>query len=170
MEFAVVVEGNGGTNDKSIWEGQISARVVDVTEVLLSLTTVKNVMVSMNEDSYHWTGEVPAGRVKGRTIKWVSKSRGREELSIEWKLGIRDDGYVPGQVTYAAHQANYCGFEWLSVALALSPDLCKVFTLKDKFLSDPKFAFTLEAYANDTPAPNILPKESNRVLQSIIDY
>jgi hypothetical protein len=28
MEFAVVVEGNGGgTNDKSIWEGQISARV-----------------------------------------------------------------------------------------------------------------------------------------------
>jgi hypothetical protein len=48
-------------------------------------------------------------------------------------------------------------------------DLCKVFTLKGKFLSDPKFAFTLEAYTNDTPAPNILPKEVNRVLQSIID-
>ena len=155
MEFAVVVEGNGGTNDKSIWEGQISARVVDVTEVLLSLTTVKNVMVSMNEDSYHWTGEVPAGRVKGRTIKWVSKSRGREELSIEWKLGIRDDGYVPGQVTYDAPEIS---------------DLCKASTLKGKFLSDPKFAFTLEAYANGTPAPNILPKEANRVLQSIIDY
>ena len=46
MEFAVVVEGNGDTNDKSIWEGQISARVADVTEVLLSLTIVKNVMVS----------------------------------------------------------------------------------------------------------------------------
>jgi hypothetical protein len=76
--------------------------VVDVTEVLLSLTTVKNVMVSMNEDSCHWIGEVPSGRVKGRTIKWVSISRGREQLSIEWKLGIRDDGYVPGQVTYAA--------------------------------------------------------------------
>jgi hypothetical protein len=43
-------------------------------------------------------------------------------------------------------------------------------TLKGKFLSDPEFAFTLEAHANDTPAPNILPKESNRVLQSIIDY
>ncbi len=42
-------------------------------------------------------------------------------------------------------------------------------TLKGKFLSDPEFAFTLEAYANGTPAPNILPKESNRVLQSIID-
>ena len=49
-------------------------------------------------------------------------------------------------------------------------DLCKVFTLKGKFLSDPEFAFTLEAYANGTPALNILPKESNRVLQSIIDY
>jgi hypothetical protein len=60
-------------------------------------------MVSMNEDSFHWTGKVPAGRVKGRTIKWVSKSRGREQLSIEWKLGIRDDGHVPGQVTYAAY-------------------------------------------------------------------
>ena len=51
MEFVVVVEGNGDTNDKSIWEGQISVRVADVTEILLSLTTVKNVMVSMNEDS-----------------------------------------------------------------------------------------------------------------------
>ncbi len=98
----MVVEGNGDTNDKSIWEGQISVRVADVTEVLLSLTTVKNVMVSMNEDSCRWTGEVSACRVKGRTIKWVSKIRGREQLNIEWKVGIRDDGYVPGQVTYAA--------------------------------------------------------------------
>jgi hypothetical protein len=81
MEFAVVVEGNVGTNDKSIWEGQISARVADATEILLSLTTVKNVMVSMNEDWWHWVG-----RVKGRTIKCVSKSRGREQLSIEWEL------------------------------------------------------------------------------------
>ena len=47
MEFAVVVEGNGHTNDKSIWEHQISARVADVTEILLSLTTIKNVMVSI---------------------------------------------------------------------------------------------------------------------------
>ena len=46
MDLAVVVEWNGGTNDKSIWEGQISGRVVDVTEMLLSLTTVKDVMVS----------------------------------------------------------------------------------------------------------------------------
>jgi hypothetical protein len=43
MEFAVVVEGDGDTNDKSlsIWEVQISVRVADVTEILLSLTTVK---------------------------------------------------------------------------------------------------------------------------------
>ena len=108
MEFAVVVEGNGGTNDKSIWEGQISGRVVDVTEILPSLTTVKDVMVSMNTDWCHWTGEVPEGRVKGRTIKWVSKSRGREELSVEWKLGIRDDRYVPGQVTYADRKYRTC--------------------------------------------------------------
>ena len=38
-------------------------------------------------------------------------------------------------------------------------DLCKAFTLKGKFLSDPKYAFKLEAYANDTPASNILREE-----------
>jgi hypothetical protein len=41
MEFTVVVEGDGVTNDKSIWEVQICVRVVDTTEILLSLTTVK---------------------------------------------------------------------------------------------------------------------------------
>ena len=61
----------------------------------------RNVMVSINEDSWHWTGEVTAGRVKGRTIKW-----GRDQLSIQWELGIRDDGYVPGQVTYDAPEIS----------------------------------------------------------------
>ena len=88
MEFAVVVEGNGGTNDKSIWEGQISARVADVTEVLLSLTTVKNVIVSMNEDSCHWTGEVSAGRVKGRTRKLEVVSN--SVLNGNWGFGTTD--------------------------------------------------------------------------------
>ncbi len=95
--------------------------------------------------------------MKGRTIKWqwVSKSRGREQLSIQWELGIRDDdGYVPGQVTYDAPEIG----------------LVQDSTLKGKFLSDPEFAFTLEAYTNGKPAPNILPKESNLVLQSITDY
>ena len=62
----------------------------------------------MNEDWWDWAGEVSPGRVKGRTIKWSSKSKGREQLSIEWKLGIRDDGYVPGQVTYAAQKYRTC--------------------------------------------------------------
>jgi hypothetical protein len=48
MEFAVVVEGNGGTNDKSIWEGQISTRVADVTEILLSLTFSLQVINRLN--------------------------------------------------------------------------------------------------------------------------
>jgi hypothetical protein len=100
MEFAVVVEGNGDTNDTSICEGQISVRVTDATEILLSLTTVKNEMVSMNEDWWYWGGEVSVGRVK---------SRGREQLSIQWELGIRDDGYVPGQVTYADQKYRTCG-------------------------------------------------------------
>ena len=91
----MVVEGNGGTNDKSIWERQTRGRVADVTQILLSLTTVKDVMVSMNADWWDWSDEVPAARMKGRIIKWVSKNRGREQLSIEWKLGIRDDRYVP---------------------------------------------------------------------------
>ncbi len=78
---------------------------------------------------------MPEGRVKGRTIKWVSKSRGREQLSIEWKLGIRDDGYVPGPSdrSHMMHQK-----------VPGPSDLCKVFTLKGKFLSDPKFGFTLD--------------------------
>ena len=60
MEFAVVMEGDGDTNDKSlsIWEVQISVRVADVTEILLSLTTVKNVIVSMKEDFCHSSGQV----------------------------------------------------------------------------------------------------------------
>ena len=63
-------------------------------------------MVSMNEDWWYWSGEVPAGRVKGRTIKWSSKSKGRDQLSIQWELEIRDDGYVPGQVTYTAPEIS----------------------------------------------------------------
>jgi hypothetical protein len=33
MKFTVVVEGNGDTNDKSIWEGQIIVRVTNVTKI-----------------------------------------------------------------------------------------------------------------------------------------
>jgi len=37
--------------------------------------------------------------------------------------------------------------------------LSEASTSKGKFLSDPKYAFPLKAYANGTPAPKILPKE-----------
>ena len=92
MEFAVVVEGDGDTNDKSIWEGQISARVADATEIFLSLTTVKNVMASMNEDSWHWAGECleVGGREElssgSRKVEVVSNS----VLNGNWGLGTTD--------------------------------------------------------------------------------
>ena len=73
-----------------------------------------------------------------------TKSKGREQLIIEWELWIGDDGYIPGEVKYTAPEIS---------------DLSKASTCKGKFLSDPTFAFTLEAYANGTPAPKILPKE-----------
>ena len=109
---------------------------------LRKLTTL--MLTLLNTDWWNWAGEVSAARVKGRIIKWGLKSRGREQLSIEWELGIGDDGYVSGQVTYDVAEVS---------------DLCKDSTLNGKFLSDPKFAYRLEAYANGTPAPNILPKE-----------
>ena len=59
-------------------------------------------MVSMNSDWWDWEGEVVVDRVKGKTMKWDSKSRGREKLSIEWELEIGNKGYLPGQVTYDA--------------------------------------------------------------------
>jgi hypothetical protein len=119
MEFSVVVEEDGVVNDKSICEVQISVRVSDATEILLSLTTVKNVMVSMNEGSCHWSGEVPVGRVKGRTIKWVSKVEvvSNSVFNGNWGFGTTD------MFLDRSHMIHH-----------------------------------------------ILPKESNRVLQSIIDY
>jgi hypothetical protein len=81
--------------------------------------------------------------VKGRMSKWTSRNKGREQLSIEWKLGIGDDGYNIGEVKYTAPEIS---------------DLSNASSSKGKFLSDPRYAFTLEAYADGTSAPNILPK------------
>jgi hypothetical protein len=72
-------------------------RVADVGEILLALTTVKEAMVSINAEWWDRPGQVPAGRVKGRISKLTSKSRGHEQLSMEWELGIGHDGYVPGE-------------------------------------------------------------------------
>jgi hypothetical protein len=44
---------------------------------LLALTTVKEVMVSMNAGWWDWAGQVPAGRVKVGMSEWTSKSKGR---------------------------------------------------------------------------------------------
>jgi hypothetical protein len=97
MELGVVVEENGGTNDMSMWERQMSGRVADVTDILLSLTTVKDVMVTMNADWWNWEDEVPTVRVKGRIFKWVSKDWGRR---IRWWTGhvrcVRSIGLVQG--------------------------------------------------------------------------
>ena len=78
---------------------------------------------------------------KGQDGRSCSRSRG---CIIEWELGIGNDGYVGGEVTYDVPEIS---------------DLSKVSNVNGKFLSESSFAFTLEAYANDTPAPNILPKE-----------
>ena len=114
----------------SAWSSRWWWKGMDVAENL--------VMVSINAEWWDWQGKVPTGRVKGRISKWVSKSKGREQLSIEWELGIWDGGYIAGEIKYAAPERS---------------DLSKASPLKGKFLSDPKFAFTLETYANDTPAP-----------------
>jgi hypothetical protein len=49
-------------------------------------------MVSMNEGSCHWSGEVPVGRVKGRTIKWVSKVEvvSNSVFNGNWGFGTTD--------------------------------------------------------------------------------
>ena len=46
-----IVEENGGKNDLSMWEHVMKGRVSHVAEVLLSLTSVKRVIVSINP---HW--------------------------------------------------------------------------------------------------------------------
>ena len=73
-------------------------------------------------------------RVKGRMIKWTSRSKGREQ-------------HIFLERSNTLHQ------KYRTVKLSMAS------TSKDKFLSDPKYAFALETYANGTPSPNILPKE-----------
>jgi hypothetical protein len=48
------------------------------------------------------------------------REQGREQLSIEWELGIGDDGYIPEEVNYTAPEIS---------------DLSKASTSKGKFLS-----------------------------------
>jgi hypothetical protein len=45
-------------------------------------------------------------RMKGRIAKWASKREGSEQLSIQEELGIWDDAYNLGQVTYTEPQVS----------------------------------------------------------------
>ncbi len=144
-----VVEENGGKNDLSIWGHVMQGRVSHVAEILLSLVSVNGVNVSINPHWWDWAGEVPPTRVRGRITKWVSKRADTEKLSIEWELGSGDDGYRAGQVTYTQPEVV---------------DLSKPSVAIDKFLSDTQYAFTLEPYADGTPAPTVVTKEADMSL------
>jgi hypothetical protein len=126
-----------------MWGHVTQGRVSHVGEVLLSLTSVKGVIVCINPHWWDWSDDVPPTRVRGRIIKWVSKRAGIEQLSIEWELGSGDDGYIAGQVTYTEPEVS---------------DLSKPSASMGKFLTNAQYAFTLEPYVNGTPAPS-----SNRI-------
>jgi hypothetical protein len=119
----------------------MQGRVSHVAEILLSLTSVKGVSVSINAHWWDWLGEVPPTRVRGSITRWSSKRAGTEQLSIEWELGSGDDGYLAGQVTHTVPEVS---------------DLSKPSAAMGKFLSDAQYAFTLEPYANGTPAPSVV--------------
>ena len=55
--------------------------------------------------------------------KWTLKNKGREQLrgSIEWEMGIGDEGYIPGEVQYTVPEIL---------------DSSKAYTSNGKFLSD----------------------------------
>ena len=55
------------------------------------------------------------------------KREGTEQLSMQWELGIWDDGYFAGQVTYTEPQVS---------------DLSNPSASAGKFPSDARYAFT----------------------------
>ena len=63
--LAPVVEENGGKNDLSLWGHVTEGRVSHAGEVLLSLTSVKGVIVSINPLWWDWPGDVPLTRGGG---------------------------------------------------------------------------------------------------------
>jgi hypothetical protein len=69
---------------RDVYSDRDMLRDIYAGEVLLSLTSVKGVIVSINPHWWEWPGVVPLTRVRGRIIKWVSKRAGIEQLSIEW--------------------------------------------------------------------------------------
>ena len=138
----ICVEVNGGQDDVSLYCGSRRDRVASVSEILLSLTSVKDVMVSINSEWWDWgDGDAPQPRYKGKIVKWQSKSAGSEQLSIEWENGIVD----------GVMQEGYADAE--------KADLSKKSTRAGKALTESKYAFQLEPYENGAPAPTLLQPE-----------
>ena len=123
-ELLQIVKVNGGADDASLYCGSRRDRVSPVTEILLSLSTVKDVMVSINSEWWDWRGAgAPQPRYKGKIIRWESKVAGSEQLRIKWEIGI-----VEGVM-----QEGYADAE--------KADLSKVWTRGGKALTEPKFSF-----------------------------
>jgi len=96
-ELLQVVVVNGGQDDASLYCGSRRDRVASVSEILLSLSSVKGVMVSINAEWWDWGDEdVPQPRYKGKIVKWQSKSVDSEQLIIEWENGIVDGAMQEG--------------------------------------------------------------------------
>ena len=141
-ELLQVVEVNGDADDASLYCSSRRDRVASVPEILLSLSTVKDVMVSINSEWWDWRGAgAPQPRYKGKIVKWECKVAGSEQLRIKWEIGI-----VEGVM-----QEGYADAE--------KADLSKVSTRGGKALTEPKFSFQLEPYENGAPAPTLLQKE-----------
>ena len=88
-ELVQVVESNGGTAGSSAWCGSGPDRVASVSIILLFLSSVKNVRVSINSEWWDWGEQKPPQpRYKGKIVDWMSKTAGKEQLSIEWELGF----------------------------------------------------------------------------------
>ena len=95
-----------------------------VPEILLSLTSVKDVRVSINSEWWDWGQQnPPQPRYMGKIVKWMSKTTGKEQLSIECELGLSDQG------------VQLEGFSDAEKA-----DLTKASARNGKVLTDPRFA------------------------------
>jgi hypothetical protein len=102
-----------------------------VKEILLSLSSVRDVMVSINSEWWDWGDEVaPQPQYMGKIVKWQSKSAGSEQLSILWENGILD----------GAMQEGYTDAE--------KADLSNPSTREGKALTESKYVFQLEPYEN----------------------
>jgi hypothetical protein len=125
------------------WWKRIGARIIcqcgDMSwvEILLSLISVKSVMVSHQSTVGRSARWGTSNEGEGKNHQVGLKKRRCWAFSIQWELGIWDDGYIAGQVTDTEPQR----YQTCPNPLPAT----------GKFLSDAKYVFTLEAYVNGTP-------------------